>query len=178
MKELNAIEKLVIHYHVLSGCDDWTLLYKTAYGVDKFNNLTDKTKQVNVSKWKRSDLVQNEVKRAQYEQQRRQEEERNEIIKKALETESPNNEAKRLNSEQVNFLDRDEFLKFLNERANEIKDDKLRNDYLKMLSDNMRYKDAERDETEEIQRFYTPITCKDCPIYKRCEGCKVSECPK
>jgi hypothetical protein len=178
MKELNAIEKLVIHYHVLSGCDDWTLLYKTAYGVDKYNNLTDKTKQVNVSKWKRSNLVQNEVKRAQYEHQRRQEEERAKMLNTLRETETPNKGETLANTKNVNFLDRDEFLEFLNGKANEITDDKLRNDYLKMLSDNMRYKDAEREGVEEIQRFYTPITCQDCPIYKRCEGCKVSECGK
>ena len=80
-------------------------------------------------------------------------------------------------TEKTNFLDRDEFLKFLNDRANQITDDKLRNDILKMLSDNLRYKDTERDENNEIQRFYTPITCENCEIYKRCKGCNVSGCP-
>ena len=67
----------------------------------------------------------------------------------------------------MNFLDRDEFLKFLNDRANEIKDDKLRNDILKMLSDNLRYKDSEAGENNDIQRFYTPILCQDCPLYQQ-----------
>ena len=56
--------------------------------------------------------------------------------------------------------------KFSEEYANEIKDDKLRNDILKMLSDNLRYKDGENDENNEIQRFYTPLLCKDCKLYQ------------
>ena len=88
------------------------------------------------------------------------------------ETEGPEGVATRSNSRQTDFLDRDEFLKFLNDRANDKQlDDKTRNDILKMLSDNLRYKDADKNEIDEIQRFYTPITCKDCEIYRRCSGC-------
>ena len=80
--------------------------------------------------------------------------------------------------DKINFLDRDEFLKFLNDRANEITDDKLRNDILKMLSDNLRYKDSEAAENNEIQRFYTPKLCENCQIYNKCKDCTLSECPK
>ena len=45
-----------------------------------------------------------------------------------------------------------------------------------MLSDNLRYKDTERDENNEIQRFYTPITCENCPIYNKCKSCELSKC--
>ena len=98
--------------------------------------------------------------------------------RRVLETETRKTEEGEPINEKTNFLDRDEFLQFLNDRANQIQDDKTRNDILKMLSDNLRYKDTERDENNEIQRFYTPVTCENCEIYKRCKGCTVSECPK
>ena len=101
----------------------------------------------------------------------------NEIVA-GLETETTNTIKENDDTEKTNFLDRDEFLQFLNSRANAIKDDKLRNDILKMLSDNLRYKDTERDENNEIQRFYTPVTCENCTIYNKCKDCKLSKCPE
>ena len=94
------------------------------------------------------------------------------------ETEPPKGTTNKTNTEQTDFLNRDEFLKFLNTRANEITDDKLRNDILKMLSDNMRYKESENEGETEIQRFYTPQTCENCEIYNKCKSCKVDQCPK
>ena len=95
-----------------------------------------------------------------------------------LETETTKSQTESARNESVNFLDRDEFLKFLNDRANEISDDKLRNDILKMLSDNLRYKDSETAENSEIQRFYTPKLCENCQIYNKCKDCKIENCPK
>jgi hypothetical protein len=158
-------------------------LYQLANGIDKYNSLTDKTKQKAVSTWKNSIKIVEGLKSIEYEYRRKEEEQREQITEEVRnqlageETEPRKGATKKANTEQTDFLNRDEFLKFLNTRANEITDDKLRNDILKMLSDNMRYKESEKEGETEIQRFYTPITCENCPIYNKCKSCKVDQCP-
>ena len=66
---------------------------------------------------------------------------------------------------EVDFRDREQFLNFLNAEANRIKDGKTRLDVLKMLSDLQRMKEAENGKNGEIQRFYTPLQCRDCELY-------------
>lgn len=183
-KTLTDTERASLIYKVVTGSEDWKLLYQIANGIDKYNSLTDKTKAKAVSTWKNSTRIVEGLKSIEYEHRRKEEEKRGQIteeIKSKFQgggTETTNRDTKGEFTEKTNFLDRDEFLQFLNTRANQITDDKLRNDILKMLSDNLRYKDTERDENNEIQRFYTPVTCENCEIYKRCKGCTISECPK
>lgn len=68
---------------------------------------------------------------------------------------------------EVDFRDREQFLNFLNAEANRIKDGKTRLDVLKMLSDLQRMKEAENGKNGEIQRFYTPLQCRDCELYRK-----------
>ena len=177
LKDLTPAQQAAIYLHVVGGFKDWPELFQIAEGKDRYNKLTDKSKRQTVSKFKRSDAINEGIQELRYilslkEKQIREDERR------VLETEKRKTEEGDQINEKTNFLDRDAFLQFLNDRANEIQDDKTRNDILKMLSDNLRYKDTERDENNEIQRFYTPVTCESCEIYKRCKDCKVSECPK
>lgn len=68
---------------------------------------------------------------------------------------------------KVDFTDKAQFIKYLNQTANRMTDDKLKNDILKMLSDHLDFKDEnKRGENSEIQRFYLPIRCQDCKIYQ------------
>lgn len=67
---------------------------------------------------------------------------------------------------EVDFRNREQFLNFLNKEANRIGDQKTRLDVLKMLSDLLRMKEAESGKDGETQRFYTPLTCKDCELYR------------
>ena len=176
MDKLNEQEQAAICFHVLGGCNDKPTLFRIACGAERYNKLTDKSKGVTVSKWYNSQKIQEGIKIYRSIQERKTYDLKNEIIA-GLETETINGAKENDNIEKTNFLDRDEFLQFLNSRANAITDDKLRNDILKMLSDNLRYKDTERDENNEIQRFYTPITCENCSIYQKCKACKLSNCP-
>lgn len=175
MEDITKAEKAAIYYAILERCNDWQEVYKIAIGSERFNALTDKAKQSNASRWKTSHKIQ----KAREEIEAVLIAKENAIKEKAIkefqggETEPTKGATKKANTEQTDFLNRDEFLKFLNTRANEITDDKLRNDILKMLSDNMRYKESEKDDNTEIQRFYTPITCTDCEIYKKCKGCNL-----
>lgn len=72
-----------------------------------------------------------------------------------------------LQGEEVDFRDREQFLNFLNAEANRIKDGKTRLDVLKMLSDLQRMKEAENGKNGEIQRFYMPLQCQDCVLYRK-----------
>lgn len=68
---------------------------------------------------------------------------------------------------EVDFRDREQFLNFLNAEANRIKDGKTRLDVLKMLSGLQRMKEAENGKNGEIQRFYTPLQCQECELYRK-----------
>lgn len=71
---------------------------------------------------------------------------------------------------EVDFRDREQFLNFLNAEANRIKDGKTRLDVLKMLSDLQRMKEAENGKNGEIQRFYTPLQCSECNLYRKAKA--------
>lgn len=179
MKTINDQEKAALYFAIAENCNDWQKIYSIAVGVDKFNQLADITKITNPNKWKNSTRIKRMYEELIFLQQHREEKTRQKILEeiRARETETTETKDKTSRARETDFLNRDEFLKFLNQRANEITDDKLRNDILKMLSDNMRYKESE-SETTEIQRFYTPVCCQECEIYKKCGSCSVGSCPK
>lgn len=179
IKGINDQEKAALYFHIFERCEDWQRVFKIAIGAERFNSLTDKAKQTSASRWKNSASVQLSLKEIKDAVKAKEEQIKEECKREERNSEEPEPSergAKRTKSE-TDFLNRDEFLKFLNTRANEIQDDKLRNDILKMLSDNLRYKESDRDNDNEIQRFYTPQICKDCTIYKKCGSCAVRECP-
>lgn len=181
MEDITKSEKAALYFQILERCTDWKEVYKIAIGEDRYNALTDKTKITNTSRWKASHKIQKAKEEIEmiFKAKQKEIEERAKEGNSSGETEPTNRTTRNEVVEKTtNFLDRDEFLQFLNDRANEIQDDKLRNDILKMLSDNLRYKDSERDENNEIQRFYTPVNCENCEIYNKCKSCKVTECTK
>ena len=180
MEDITKAEKAAIYYALIERCNDWQEVYKIAIGAERFNALTDKAKQSNASRWKTSHKIQKAREEIEAILIAKEKAIKEKAIQEANngETEPPKGTTNKTNTEQTDFLNRDEFLKFLNTRANEITDDKLRNDILKMLSDNMRYKESEKDDNTEIQRFYTPVTCTDCAIYKKCKGCRLADCPQ
>lgn len=67
---------------------------------------------------------------------------------------------------KIDFKNREEFINYLNLQVNACADDKQRIDYLKMLADLQRYKEQKPDQNDDIQRFYTPLTCSNCALYK------------
>lgn len=183
MRGLTDQEKAALYYQILERCEDWYRVYAIAVGADKYKALKETSLQPVVSRWKTSQRIKDAREEIERNINARIEEERGKAIEEHIamgESERPQKAKRKADSKQRDFLNRDEFLQFLNERANEIdaSDDKTRNDILKMLSDNLRYKDADKEEQTEIQRFYTPITCQECEIYKRCKGCTLGECPK
>lgn len=66
----------------------------------------------------------------------------------------------------VNFTDKTQFINYLNNQINLIQDEKQRLDYLKILSDLLRFKEDSNKNTEDIQRFYVPLNCSNCCLYQ------------
>lgn len=65
----------------------------------------------------------------------------------------------------TDFTDIGQFIGFLNNKANSIQDENQRQKYLSMLSDLLRFKEGGKGPDSDVQRFYTPLTCRDCQLY-------------
>lgn len=170
-------QKAAIYFHLVAGCKDRELLFRIAEGDERVNKLTDNSKLQMANRWFNSERIKDGINEIRYQLERQ----RQEDIKKAVssqEQESIKRATETADFDKINFLDRDEFLKFLNDRANEITDDKLRNDILKMLSDNLRYKDSDQTDDSTQIKAYLPVICSECAIYNKCKGCNISQCNK
>ena len=178
MEDLTRAEKAALYFHILERCDDWRIIYQIAIGENKYNALTDGTKKTNTSRWKSSHRIQKAKEELERNLKARDEDLINKAIRDLQSGEAEPIERKKTKTDEnaVNFLNPDEFLNFANEQANQITDEKERREYLKIIANLMNYKDSDREETE-IQRFYTPVTCQECAIYRKCKGCSLGNCP-
>jgi hypothetical protein len=175
MESLTDLELAAICYHVETGCKNNFVLFKIAEGEIRYNKLSEKSLKTTVSNWFKSHKIQEGIKQYKLIQEQRQKE----IIDKYIssldpETEKP--QKKTTNPEDVNFLNLDEFLRYANEQANNIKDEKEKRAWVEMIGKYMNFKESETDETEQI-KAYLPVNCQDCELYKRCKGCKFDICP-
>jgi hypothetical protein len=176
MEMLTDQEKAAILYHVYTGFKDREILFKIAEGENRYNRLKETSRRQTIHVWFNSEKIQNGIKEItfQVEQKKR------DIQEKAIlaaKTETSDGTRPAAIAQNVNFLNPDEFLKFASQKANELQDEKEKREYLKMIANLMNYKDSDREETE-MQRFYTPVTCLECAIYRKCKGCKVTDCPE
>lgn len=177
LKDLTPAQQAAIYLHVVGEFNDWQELFKIAEGADRYNKLTDKSKRQTVSKFKRSEQINEGIQELKYKMKLKDERIREEERSRP-ETEGREEQPKPDEPSYINLLDRDTFLEEINRGANQAKEEKDKREYLKMISDNLRYKESERDENNEIQRFYTPVTCENCTIYQKCKSCNVSSCPE
>lgn len=179
MATMTERQKAAILFHILTGCKDREILFRIAEGDDRCNKLKINSKSQTFSNWYNSQIIQEGIKETIY----KIEQEKKHIAEKAIlefrknETETTKGGKDHNFNGSTNFLNRDEFLQFLNERANEVKDDKQLTDTLKMISDNLRYKDSDKEGENEQIKAYLPIQCYSCELRKRCESCKLDVCP-
>lgn len=159
-------EKIILHYYVLTGREDWQNYFIMSHPDKNLTNLTKSSLRTYVSNWRNNPEVKDYLLSLQIEKRQNEQTNQEVNINGPGSLESENTNKTKENENNVNFLDRDEFLKEINKGANHAKDEKDRREYLKMISDNLRYKDSDKEEYNDIQRFYTPITCQDCPLYK------------
>lgn len=169
MENLNEFERAALFYYVYSGSQNKPFIYQLARGLDSYNKLTDKSKKTILYNWFKSQPVKDYIKKLEFEKERQKQEYEQNILNSVV-TETTEPGTAKFAKTDVNFLDRDQFLEYLNQKANSQTDEKLQNETLKMLSDNLRYKEGDSEATE-IQRFYTPVCCKDCEIYIKCSVC-------
>lgn len=176
MKQEQTINELAaVLLRVYANITDNHILFQIAEGTTRYNNLTQTSKNTTVSKWFKSERIQNMIKNEEFNQRKRDEE----IIKKErerIEREAREQEGKKDQNQEINFLDPDEFMKFASLKANELQDEKDRRAYLEMIAKLMNYKDKDQEEQEQI-RAYLPETCEKCELYKRCSVCSFSSCP-
>lgn len=174
-KDITEREKACIYYAVFAGIED----IRTIWQISRNTAVEDRDPRKNpsvVTSWKNSAKIKNYFEEVKREKARREEETRNqarkeyelELLNREQETgeETEPTKGKKGFSEIVNFQDKSQFLQYLNKQANLIQDPKLKADYLKMLSDLLRFKESETGKDNEIQRFYTPISCNNCPLYQ------------
>lgn len=164
--ELSQREKIVIEFLALSGSRSWRECY--AMSREKFIDPGD-VHPVTLSKWKNSKIVQDYFNTVKYQENERRKKEIETAVKEKTKSEErtqPTPSNKNVTSEQIDFTDRNQFIKYLNQAVNGLQDDKQKTDYLKMLSDLLRFKESETGQENEIQRFYTPLICQNCVLYK------------
>lgn len=180
MENLTQSEKAALYFQVLERCNDWKDIYKIAIGPDRFEKLAEMSQRASASKWKTSERIQQahqEIKRNL--QAAKEEIERNAVKRsRGFETEATEGENYLKNTDEINFLDPDEFLKHANQVANSCKDEKERRNWLEMIAKLMNYKDQNEGENTEIKRYYIMKTCENCEIYNKCRACPVEFCPK
>ena len=129
-----------------------------------------------VSRWKRSDQVQNFVLEIEQREKatikaeilnlQRRKESQTPKDQPGQEEEQGERRKGTFTDDWHNFTDLNEFLSFCEMQANLLTDEKDRKDYLKMIADLMRYKDQDKG-NNELQRFYVPLLCSQCPLYNK-----------
>lgn len=152
MKGISLEEKMAICYAIIEDIRDWHKVFKYAHGIPE----SEEVHQQRVYDWKRLTRITNYIAMVRA---------RTGIYEGA----DPAKVNVVPKDGQVDFTDRDQFINYLNGQINTLGDDSTKTKYLQMLSDLLRYKESRPEGENEVQRFYTPLTCRDCVLYKDAE---------
>ncbi len=172
--DLTERQKAILFWAAANDIEDWRKIY--ILSSDKPPKFYEgKNITVQVSRWKRTHKTASfynecldKLQRCKSGQTGNQSEETD---KKGPENEgregneSAKNGEKTARSRAVNFLDRRTLLNELNATANRITDIKQKTDVLKIIADLSRMKDDSKG-NDQIRRFYLPLTCYNCELYK------------
>lgn len=148
-KDITLQEKAAVCWAVFEGIREWVKVFRLAHGLPEGEEVASRR----VKEWKRSARITNYIATVRA---------RSGIYEGA--------DVEKVNivpdDGRVDFTDRDQFIDYLNRQINTLGDDGTKTKYLQMLSDLLRYKESRPEGENEIQRFYTPITCSECNLYK------------
>lgn len=162
MKPLTYSEKAALAFAFFEGVTDNRQLYALCHDMDKLSDNPNVAKN-RAGRWRNSTLVQ------EYEAslQKRFEDRVNADVMAQLKRagEDPSYTP----SSGIDFTNLDEFLAEANRQANLLEDEKDKQFYLKTIADLMRFKEGAQDKNQDIQRFYTPLLCRECPLHLEAE---------
>lgn len=171
LKDLSDIEKAALLWGFYTTPDKkngslWTQMFDLCHPGKEYS--TDISKKNVISEWRNSPSVVSFWNGIQATEDNRVESRvRSELAKLGPMENKPTTSA--LVDKVRDFTDVNQFIAFLNEQANTISDEKDKREYLKMLSDLMRFKEGSQQD-QDIMRVYMPLRCLECALYKREKG--------
>lgn len=172
--ELTEREKAAIYYYVFGGCDNWQIIHAIAKKGDFEIGKHPKSAAKMAYDWKNRPKVAEFLKDTQtlkaVQETENAKRKADEIIK-GLEAERDkehNESGKGKQARQiVDFSNPQERRKQYNTIINNAGDDpKTQLDALKVL-EQLQKDDKQAAKDNQIQRFYTPIKCRECPLYEK-----------
>lgn len=163
--------------HVFGGEEDWKTIYAVAAGWGKKDLQTNPNIHTYYRRWKLSDKIQSELRRIELLRDHLLQEARLQAFEDGklaaqgetqTHTELQNNisQARRRETElaMADYTDPAQQKKKLNEIINEAKDNGEALDALKVIIQGQK-NDQESARDKQVQRFYTPLRCYECPLY-------------
>jgi hypothetical protein len=166
-RDLTDREKVAI----IAFVADSTITFEDAYKISRdtsYKEIKDKDKRAVANNWWRQQRIMNFVKNQQIKFNAIIEEKAKELLKNEKWRKSQIGEINEKTG-NLDFTDRNTFINFLSDQVNSLDDeDPLKKDYLKMISDNLQFKTNAFDKNvDDIQRFYTPLHCRECKLYQK-----------
>ncbi len=177
-QNLTDREKAVIIWGIVTGCKDWKRIYLLSRE-NPPDSYSGKNTATQASKFKHSAKVTDFVREqtAIFEAKARALMETGTATAgtDADENETQTDETKPGNSQKtkkigVDFTQIDEQLKYLAGKADEvITDDKQRFEIIKLIADIQKRTQTDGENGPDIQRFYTPVSCRSCKLYENAQ---------
>lgn len=161
-KPLSIREKAALAYAFFEGVTDNRELFAICHDMDGFSDNPNVAKN-RAGLWRRSDMV------AEYEASLKQRFEDRVDAEVMARVKVAKADPLYAPSSSIDFTNLDEFLAEANRQANLLEDEKDKQFYLKTIADLMRFKEGSQDKNQDIQRFYTPLLCRECPLHKAAE---------
>lgn len=165
-RDLTEREKVAI----IAFVADSTITFEEAYKISRdssYKEIKDKDKRAVANNWWRQGRIKNFVKNQQIKFNAIVEEKAKELLNNENWRKSQIGKMNE-NTGNLDFTDRGTFINFLSDQVNALdNEDPLKKDYLKMISDNLQFKTNAFDRNDDdIQRFYTPLHCRECKLYR------------
>lgn len=161
--ELTLAEKAVLVYHCETGFADFDALY--AVTDPKVLRLAPATQHNKAVKWRKDDLVQRFLLDYKEVMDNRKRELVSDYLKQSGRDDVPLPMPTKRYKDFVDYTDPRAQMRKLNELVNEAEDSKETLDALKTIMGTQR-EDREAAKAQEVQRFYTPMVCHECPLYE------------
>ena len=171
-KTLTPAEKAALFWWVMEGEKDWMQVYLAATGMTEDDLAKDNRVVIGqyMSKWKATSKVKNEIQRLKLIKENRtkdlQQQAYDEGRKSAFEesTDATDEEIRTKIKGITDYTDPKNQKDKLNEIINSARDPGDALDAIKVIISGQR-NDQDAAKQNKIQRFYTPLQCRDCPIY-------------